>query len=442
MGLLSEGRPLGWFDQGADAAREKVKRDGVLQFIHAYRRLRGRTGDALKWGDEVEYTLVKCDERIATVHLSLRGPEVIGELVKEEKVKEVVETLWRPECANWMVEGTPGLPYRCYAGDLDLVERNMSLRRKQIAKLLRDDEFVLTIPAFPRLGCVGFLGPNIDLVIGKYSRSLYIPDNVINPHPRFQTITRNIRLRRGSKVNIKVPVFVDSATADTFPVWPEERICSNSLCDPDDVDDDHAFDKPSDVARSSTSQIYMDCTAFGMGLSCLQVTLQAKNVAEARYLYDQLAVLAPIFLALTASTPGIKGLLADTDVRWDIISASVDDRTPQERREGFIRKSRYSSIDCFISDREDIDLEKYNDVPVAVNGEVLAILKDAGIDDRLAQHVAHLFIRDPLVIYEEMLYQDNTSSTDHFENIQSTNWNTVRFKLPPPDSDIGWGTGV
>lgn len=33
---------------------------------------------------------------------------------------------------------------------------------------------------------------------------------------------------------------------------------------------------------------------------------------------------------------------------------------------------------------------------------------------------------------------DDTTHTDHFENIQSTNWQTVRFKPPPPNADIGW----
>ena len=27
---------------------------------------------------------------------------------------------------------------------------------------------------------------------------------------------------------------------------------------------------------------------------------------------------------------------------------------------------------------------------------------------------------------------------DHFENIQSTNWQTMRFKPPPPGAPIGW----
>lgn len=62
----------------------------------------------------------------------------------------------------------------------------------------------------------------------------------------------------------------------------------------------------------------------------------------------------------------------------------------------------------------------------------------AGIEEPLAHHVAHLYIRDPLVIFKETLDQDDASSTDHFENIQSTNWQTLRFKPPPPHTAIGW----
>jgi len=52
--------------------------------------------------------------------------------------------------------------------------------------------------------------------------------------------------------------------------------------------------------------------AFGMGCCCLQVTFQAQDIDESRYIYDQLAVLAPILMALTASTPILKGRIADT----------------------------------------------------------------------------------------------------------------------------------
>ncbi|PKU29984.1 hypothetical protein llap_19712 [Limosa lapponica baueri] len=62
-------------------------------------------------------------------------------------------------------------------------------------------------------------------------------------------------------------------------------------------------------------------------------------------------------MALSAASPFYRGYVSDIDCRWGVISASVDDRTREERG---------------------------------------------------------------------------------LENIQSTNWQTMRFKPPPPNSDIGW----
>jgi len=36
-------------------------------------------------------------------------------------------------------------------------------------------------------------------------------------------------------------------------------------------------------------------------------------------------------LALSAASPIYRGFLADTDCRWNVIAASVDDRTREER---------------------------------------------------------------------------------------------------------------
>lgn len=36
-------------------------------------------------------------------------------------------------------------------------------------------------------------------------------------------------------------------------------------------------------------------------------------------------------LALTAASPAYRGQLADVDARWNVIAASVDDRTEEER---------------------------------------------------------------------------------------------------------------
>lgn len=153
-------------------------------------------------------------------------------------------------------------------------------------------------------------------------------------------------------------------------------------------------------------------------------------------------------MALTASTPAIKGRVLDTDARWGIISESVDCRTPAERgrddpkapHENFVAdgqrriyKSRYDSISCFIyqghtdtSEQSGLGnrvLNLYNDIPLPINEENYQQLRKAGVDPALAQHIAHLFIRDPLVVFDGSVEEvDDETQTEHFESIQSTNW--------------------
>lgn len=57
MGLLTEGSPLTW--EETKALAEHVRQHGVEQFINLYSKLRDRTGDVLKWGDEVRFSLFK-----------------------------------------------------------------------------------------------------------------------------------------------------------------------------------------------------------------------------------------------------------------------------------------------------------------------------------------------------------------------------------------------
>lgn len=81
---------------------------------------------------------------------------------------------------------------------------------------------------------------------------------------------------------------------------------------------------------------------------------------------------------------------------------------------------------------------RYNDVPLIYDENDYQKLRDGDIDHLLAQHVAHLFIRDSVSLFSEKVHQNDEEDTDHFENIQSTNWQTMRFKPPPPNSTIGW----
>lgn len=180
---------------------------------------------------------------------------------------------------------------------------------------------------FPRLGArEDYMTPYYP-PSGPKLRSQFVPDEIANPHIRFPTLAANVRARRGRKVDINVPIFRDERTP-----WPFQ--------DPTVEYDRHDWPEDDDVRTGAVAEncVYMDAMAFGMGSCCLQITFQAKNVDEGRTMYDQLLPLGPIMLALTAATPIYKGYLVDTDVRWNQVSRSVDDRTPEELGEK-VRKS-------------------------------------------------------------------------------------------------------
>lgn len=356
------------------------------------------------------------------------------------------DSVWHPEYASYMLESTPKAPYSSTVRDLLTVEDNMRHRRQMVRPFLKENECLLSITSFPILGSIfdDFFVDNRPSeghrkFFGDVARSLFVPDSIINDHPRFATLTRNIRTRRGRQVSINLPVYRDTATS-IDPV-------SGHFIDP--VLNDKArrpLISPEQLEDFKPNHVHMDAMGFGMGCCCLQLTFQACTVNEARKLYDQLAVLSPLTLALTAASPIHRGFLVDTDCRWDVIAASVDDRTPEERGDVAICenskyrrifKSRYDSIDTYIFD-EATNRPDLNDLPLVIDSTAYTRLTNAGFDEAIARHVAHLFIRDPLVIYRELLEQDNHAQTDHFENIQSTNWNTMRFKPPPPNSSIGW----
>lgn len=310
------------------------------------------------------------------------------------------------------------------------------------------EEYPITLTTYPRLGTPGVFTTPYYPPSGEKLRSQFVPDEIANPHIRFPTLAANIRSRRGRKVQVNVPVFKDTNTASPWK-------------DPTVDYDLHNWPEDDDVRNGASPDnfIHMDAMAFGMGSCCLQITFQAKNITEGRKMYDQLSPLGPIMLALTAATPIYKGFLADTDVRWNQISAAVDDRTPEELGEKVsntnlspglsnkfqplkndrwrIPKSRYASNSTYIS--EDPRLRKeYLDAHLVVDADVKQKLMDGGMDSILANHFAHLFIRDPIVIFSEDLESLDLNGTDHFENLQSSNWQHIRFKPPPAGSNIGW----
>lgn len=444
------GTPLEWPEAKKVAAH--VREWGIEQLLAIWNRSKGKERDALLWGDEIEYLVVSFDDEKKEVKLSLRQAEILEALARDEELlrqgggvpdlaKGVVKSSWpaptfHPEFGRFMLEATPGKPWSINLKDLLDVETDMKWRRKIAKDHIYQHEYPITLTTFPLLGDRKSITPYFP-PSGPKLRSQFVPDEIANPHIRFPTLAANIRWRRGRKVELNVPVFHDTNTPSPWkdPTvnydlhdWPEDDDVRNGA-----AKDDH---------------IYMDAMAFGMGSCCLQITFQAKNVTEGRIMYDQLSPLGPILLALTAATPIYKGFLADTDVRWNQISRAVDDRTPEELGEKplvndrwRIPKSRYASNSTYIAQDPRLRQE-YLDPDLIVDEKLKSRLVDGGMDDLLATHFAHLFIRDPIVVFNEDLKELDLDKTDHFENLQSTNWQHMRFKPPPPGSDIGWRVEV
>src|SRR6185437_14223579 len=123
------------------------------------------------------------------------------------------------------------------------------------------------LTVFPLLGVGDFAycsqGP-VDPVQGRVADSDYISDGVIGAHPRFATLTRNIRTRRGSRVDIRVPLFQDENTERDMTIENarEQAALEEAMRARDPALPPHA-PRPADV--DPLKEIHMDAMAFGMG---------------------------------------------------------------------------------------------------------------------------------------------------------------------------------
>lgn len=439
--FLPKGTSLCWPESKPHL--KNVRIGGAMQFCHHYLRCIGFKSPKLVWGDEIEFGIFSKDESFTSFDLATSsGTKAKRQLTDRETLTKnlSIGCSWQPEYGSWMVEAVPRNPFGVTVSDLENVEKSMLLRRKRLHNTLANNEIAPSITNFPMMGVSGY--PHTFVKSGDVSNSAYISDEVINrEHPRFATLTKNIRMRRGSNVDVLV-----QRDEDDF-VFRKDYV--KQTIDNDTIKRTSASNDKS----SNDNNIHMDAMAFGMGMCCLQVTQQCQDEQESRFLHDQLAVFAPVLLALSAATPIIQGQLAATDTRWDVIAQSVDDRTVAERGrlhvtdndrtddDGFdleagggdpqlvgngVRKlsqSRYSDSALFIAQaatsEQQLRLDYLNNygtpsipaVHAAIDEDVYRILhEDNHIDKSLSMHIAHLFTRDPLVIYDDQLDMDNTKS--------------------------------
>lgn len=243
----------------------------------------------------------------------------------------------------------------------------------------------------------------IDISKNPYSQSNYGKDICITNHPRFLMLTKNIRKRRGSKVDIRIPIYKDVNTNLSYPTQDEPY----------------------------PGYVHMDAMVFGMGNCCLQATIGSPSLNAALYIYDQFIPFAPILLALSSSSPIFKGKLSELDNRFNILEQAVDDRTEEEKdpkSEKYIYKSRYSPAYSYIS--ENIYAQEFhNDYPkFPINNEYMETFLKNNIPRRLSEHFCNLLVRDPLVIFENKIETTKNDRTNVDGIFISTNWNSLRIK--------------
>ena len=102
MGLLSFGTPLSWEETKKYA--DLIRKKGINQFINVHRAIKDRKNDCLKWGDEVEFTLVRFDHKEKKCYVLLKAHELLPILQgPENRHEKKLMSLWRPEYANYMV---------------------------------------------------------------------------------------------------------------------------------------------------------------------------------------------------------------------------------------------------------------------------------------------------------------------------------------------------
>ena len=373
------------------------------------------------YGTEVEYHMLTKSKDGKSYQLFTDSRKLIA-YANEHFSKEFLSQV---EVASWLMEIVPANPFH------NLLSIKEHLHHFRIMnKLLNDNPIAIVLSGPSCLPLVG--APNCiseetlqkKVVVPSFndtsvaeknphpnilSLSQGLSDHALTPHSRYYSFAVNIRERRGSLPDVKIPVFKDSKT---------------------------------DLTTGYISPPALDHMGFGLCNSSLQATYSAKDIYTARFLYDQLHVLGPIIQSLSNTSFGFAGKLMDWDSRFEILSQALDDRKPGEK----LNARRYDPITYFISNDKRMRHE-YNDLKMHINKKfkkslIQSLTQSNSLlakDKRLMNHFAFLFVKEFLTIFPQMVKKDNIEASIDFEFIQSTHWNDVRFKPPSSfESDIGW----
>ena len=276
MGFLADvGQTLNFYE--SKPFLEYIKQHGIVQFILLLKKFKDDKKDKVFWGDEIEFHLLHIDPITKLPKLQPNTEYLFHSPPQQNFSLQV-------EFGAWMVEVVPTAPYEI-DGDPNPVYNNMKERREKIKVLCKEGDVLFAGSVYPMMGVNDYFVPRIKDEeegeedeeekdpfyddVNPASKSIFVSDELINPHPRFSTMAENIRLRRGEKVCIQMPIYKDEKTS---------------------------MEKTKEEPYPGF--IYMDAQHFGMGNGCLQLTYGTKDIDEARYLTDQLAVFSSIMVCI------------------------------------------------------------------------------------------------------------------------------------------------
>ncbi|QMW43901.1 hypothetical protein G4B11_007271 [Aspergillus flavus] len=398
------------------------------QILNVWRRGKDINDPRALWGDELEYVMVQFDPSQSRATAVLDQENVLsrwndqvssklGETLKDEYMD------LQPEWTNFSVESTPSKPYTDETRDLLNVERNMKRRRALIKDLLGPTQYPLTIAHFPRLGTKGqFTTPHYHTSQRDVHHRM-IPPQVEAPGLRYVYTNQQVLSRRQRPFRLHAPIYRDRNTPRPF--IDEDCLAEGALLRKDNV--------------------YLEGQAFGVACCALQITVQAANEPDVRWLHDQLVVLGPIMLALTAASPIYKGYLANTDSRWDYLAASFDIRTQEEECKflGTPKQCCSSPLMRWSSNRVYLSHERPAGIAnacgqVQVDESARRQLLDGGMDETIASYFSNLLWHDPLWLNQDAIELSSPDTTHIFEKFQHGVWRHVHLKMPEASTGSGW----
>jgi glutamate--cysteine ligase catalytic subunit len=288
-----------------------------------------------------------------------------------------------------------------------------------IKNLLESNQYVISICIFPQLGASHkFSAPDHRTIDGSTTT---LPNELGCPLTRYQLLRNNISTRRLGRPETRLPIFRDEKTQLPFHDKSASADANTEEFIP---------------TETQENNVYLEGMNLGLGSCSLQVTFQAQNEFEARWLHDQLIPLGPVMLALSAATPVWKGLLVDSDGRWQRFADCADDRTAEEMDE---LPQRWTYNRTYISQDKPPGLDNECERCLRPEGrQIKNQLIDGGMDEPLAVHFASILSRDPLFLTRDDIHNMDEKRTNIFDLLYSGTWPTVRLKPPMDDAGPGW----